>query len=42
MDFIFWLLIQFGEALLDVLLTKLVEWLLSDRNPNRPEQDKDN
>lgn len=42
MDFIFWLLIQFGEALLDVLLTKLVEWLLSDRNPNCPEQDKDN
>lgn len=42
MDFIFWLLIQFCEVLLDVLLTKVVEWLLKERNSNPTDQNKDN
>jgi hypothetical protein len=30
MDMVLWLLIQLGEALVGVLLTKLVEWLLRE------------
>jgi hypothetical protein len=42
MDFILWLLIKFGEALVGVLFKKLIEWLLRDRNPNPPNQDENN
>lgn len=38
-DFLIWFLIQFSQALLDVVLTELIERLLSDRNTNPCEQD---
>ena len=42
MDIILYLLLKLGEALVGVLFKKLIEWLLRDRNPNPPEQNKDN
>jgi hypothetical protein len=40
-DFLIGFLIQFGQALLEMVLTELIERLLSDRNSNPSEQDTD-
>lgn len=41
MDILLYLLIKLSEAVLGVLLSKLIEWVLSDRKPNPPEPNQD-